>query len=455
MSAYFDGSQDTICAPSTPPGFGGVSVIRVSGPSSLSIVSKLFCFPRTPQSHHVYFGDFVYENKSIDEVLVTYFAKGRSYTGDETIEISCHGSPIVVEEILQALIRSGCRAADRGEFTFRAFMNGNIDLVQAESVLSLIESQTQKAHTAALRQLKGDLSIQLKKIQENLKQSLAHLEANIDFSLENLETMSSDEILQKLKSSHESTQALVKSYTIGKIVSNSLKVVLLGEPNVGKSSLFNSLINQDKAIVTPIAGTTRDILESSVVFNGYKVQFVDTAGIHETQDAIEQLGITKTKKELEDADLILCILDLSLKSAFDFGLLKGYAHKTIFVGNKDDIKQTSYSDFLNENLPKNKYIEVSALQKESLSKIWSLIDEKLKESFVDTSVVVLKQRQFELLKSLENNLEKSISALSQDYSPEFVALELRSALENTYEILGERFDDQVLVKVFQEFCIGK
>lgn len=455
MSAYFDGSQDTICAPSTPPGFGGVSVIRVSGPSSLSIVSKLFSFSRVPESHNVYFGDFAFQNKVIDEVLVTYFAKGRSYTGEETIEISCHGSPVIVEEISQALIQSGCRTADKGEFTFRAFMNGNIDLVQAESVLSLIESQTQKAHTTALRHLKGDLSVQLKKIQENLKQSLAHLEANIDFSLENLETMSSDEILQKLKNSYESTQALVKSYTIGKIVSDSLKVVLLGEPNVGKSSLFNSLINQDKAIVTPIAGTTRDLVESSVVFNGYKVQFVDTAGIHETQDTIEQIGISKSKKELEDADLILCILDLSLKGTFDFSLLKGFAHKTIFVGNKDDIKQTSYSDFLNENLPKNKYIEVSALQKASLSKIWNLIDEKLKESFIDTSVVVLKQRQFELLKSLENNLEKSISALSQDYSSEFVALELRSALENTYEILGERFDDQVLAKVFQEFCIGK
>lgn len=453
--AYLNGPEDTICAPATPSGFGGVSIIRVSGPRSLEICKNIFKFPQNIESHKIYFGDLNYNNKTLDEVLVSYFQRGKSYTGDETIEISCHGSPVIVEEILQTLLTLGCRLAEKGEFTFRAYMNGNIDLVQAESVLTLVESQTQRAHQTALRHLKGELSDKIKSIQSSLQLSLAHLEANIDFSLENLETMDMSEIISRVQSAHTTTAELIKSYSLGKIVSDSLKVVLVGEPNVGKSSLFNKLINQDKAIVTPIAGTTRDLVEASVVFNGYKIQFVDTAGVHQTMDPIEQIGISKSKQELQDADLILCVLDLSLRGGFDFSLLKGFANKTIFVGNKDDIKQTSYSDFLSDNMPKHNYIEVSAMNQGSLKKIWDIIDQKLKESFVDSSVVVLKQRQFELLTSLDTNVEKALQALQQDYSSEFIALELRSALEASYELLGEKFDDQVLAKIFQEFCIGK
>ncbi len=453
--AYLNGPDDTICAPATPSGFGGVSIIRVSGSRALEICKSIFKFPLQVNSHKIYFGDLSYNSKIIDEVLISYFQKGKSYTGDETIEISCHGSPVIVEEIIQVLLELGCRLAERGEFTFRAYMNGNIDLVQAESVLTLVESQTQRAHQTALRHLKGELSEKIKSIQSSLQLSLAHLEANIDFSLENLETMQTTEITSRVLQAHKTTQELIRSYSLGKIVSDSLKVVLVGEPNVGKSSLFNKLINQDKAIVTPIAGTTRDLVEASVVFNGYKIHFVDTAGVHQTNDPIEQIGISKSKQELQDADIILCILDLSLKGGFDFNLLKGYANKTVFVGNKDDIKQTSYSEFLFQNLPKHNYIEVSAMNKDSLKKIWDIIDQKLKESFVDSSVVVLKQRQFELLTSLESNIDKALSALQQDYSSEFIALELRTALEASYELLGEKFDDQVLAKIFQEFCIGK
>ncbi len=453
--AYLNGPEDTICAPATPPGFGGVSIIRVSGPRSLEICKKIFKFPSQVDSHKIYFGDIFHQEKTVDEVLVSYFQKGKSYTGDETIEISCHGSPVIVEEIIQLLLSHGCRLAERGEFTFRAYMNGNIDLVQAESVLTLVESQTQRAHQTALRHLKGELSDKIKAVQNSIQLSLAHLEANIDFSLENLETMNPEEIISRIGSAHKTTKELVSSYSLGKIVSDSLKVVLVGEPNVGKSSLFNKLINQDKAIVTPIAGTTRDLVEASVVYNGFKIHFVDTAGVHQTLDPIEQIGISKSKQELQDADIILCVLDLSLRGGFDFDLLKGYAAKTIFVGNKDDIKKTSYSDFLSENMPKHNYIEVSAMNKKSLQKIWDIIDQKLKDSFVETSIVVLKQRQYELLASLESRIENALKALRQDYSPEFIAIELRFALEASYELLGEKFDDQVLAKIFQEFCIGK
>lgn len=460
MANLLNSPDDTICAPATPPGFGGVSIIRVCGPRSLEITKNFFKFPTTIESHKSYFGDLFFQEASttnnIDEVLVTYFEKGKSYTGDETVEISCHGSPVVVEEILQKLTQSGCRSAERGEFTFRAFMNGNLDLVQAESVLSLIESQTQRAHQAALRQLKGELSQQIKSIQEALQYSLAHLEANIDFSLENLETMDLSEITSRIENSQKTIEKLVQSYTQGKILSDSMKIVLVGEPNVGKSSLFNQLIQKDKAIVTSIAGTTRDVLESSVVFNGFKISFSDTAGIHDTKNEIEKIGIQKSKQELIEADFIFYVLDLSRdEKALDLNLVKDFKNKILFIGNKSDIQKISYEKDIQEFFNGSPYIEVSATDGKSLHKVWQLIDQKLKDTLIETSAVVLKQRQFELISLLQSNTEKTLQTLQQGLSTEFAAVELRSALENCYELLGEKFDDQILGRIFQEFCIGK
>lgn len=430
-------------------------MVRVSGPQALSIVQKHFRFKNPPETHRVYYGDFFKEESIIDEVLVSYFEQGRSFTGEEVLEISSHGSPIILDEIVQTLILGGCRLADRGEFTFRAYMNDRIDLVQAEGVLSLIESTTSQAREVALKHLKGGLSQEVFGIQKSLEGCLAHLEAEIDFSHENLETMNYENIRNQVQRCLRSATELASSYTVGKMISDSMRVVLLGEPNVGKSSLFNALVGQERAIVTPVAGTTRDTVEASVIRRGYKVRFIDTAGVHDTQDSIEKIGISKTKSEISEADLILCVLDLSLKSNFDFSLLKGLSHKTVFVGNKDDIKSVSYSDFLKENMPKHKYIEVSAVQKNSLDKIWDVIDEQLVQSPVETSLVVLKQRQFELLEGLKTSLEKTLMAIQDKLSPEFVAVDLRVALSNSMEILGERLDDQVLTKIFQEFCIGK
>jgi tRNA modification GTPase len=451
--------EDTICAIATPSGHGGISVVRISGPKALEISKKLINLPQEVESHKAYFLPVLTADKTkqIDEAVVTYFAQGKSFTNDETLEISCHGSPVISEEIVQNLILAGSRLAEKGEFTFRAFMSGKIDLIQAESILTLIQSDTKKAAEVSLRQLKGELSQKISELKNKTTWLLAHLEASIDFSLEDLQTIDNKTVQSKVEEIYLENKTLLDSYQKGKVITDSMSVVLVGEPNAGKSSLFNQFIKSDKAIVTEIAGTTRDILESYVMIAGVKVKFVDTAGLHDTKDIVEKIGIHKTRSELKNADHILYVIDATHETPkLDTEILEKYSNKVLILGNKTD-----HADF-NKNFLQtvskkaaNKIFMVSAVKPETLSEVEKYLENEIQQAFHESSAVVLKARQFELLEKMNQCLERARDLTSKNASSEFTAFELRDALECCFDLLGERLDDQVMAKVFQEFCIGK
>ncbi|WP_374031624.1 tRNA uridine-5-carboxymethylaminomethyl(34) synthesis GTPase MnmE [Bdellovibrio bacteriovorus] len=337
-----DRDKDTICAISTPHGVGGISVIRVSGPQTLNIVSKICPFlPAHPESHKVYFGNLKNSQSGdeIDEVLATYFKEGRSFTGEEVIEISCHGSPLICQSILNQLVNLGARPADRGEFTFRAFMNGKLDLVQAESVLSLIESQSQQAAKLALRQLKGTLSHKLEEIEDDMTWILAHAEASIDFSTEGIEVIEENVIQVRLKKIEAGLKELVATFKVGRLLKDGFRIVLTGLPNVGKSSLLNLFLEDERAIVTDIPGTTRDVIHGDTTFEGVKFTFVDTAGLRdEATDLVERIGIQKSYEAQNESDVVFFVYDIEKGlGAEELQILESLdPAKTYILANKTD-----------------------------------------------------------------------------------------------------------------------
>lgn len=462
-----DRDSQTICAVSTPHGVGGISVIRISGPQSLEITRTLAGFlPQKIESHKAYFGTLKdpQGSEDIDEVLATYFKKGHSFTGEEVLEISCHGNPQICQKILNNLIAGGARSADRGEFTYRAFMNGNVDLVQAESVLALIESQSETAQKLALRQLKGQLSQKLETLENDLTWLMAHLEAGIDFSTEGLELVSQDVVKDKLGDIESALKSLVQSYNAGRILKDGVRVALAGRPNVGKSSLLNLLLEEDRAIVTEVAGTTRDVITGDTKFRGLKFTFLDTAGIrNHTSDIVEQIGIQKSREAHLEADVVLFVFDLSLGlQAEDEEILKQLASSQLFViGNKlDKVKEptqtpgyeklTQYADFAKRNL-----FFVSALDQNARTLILKEISARFSQSDLQDYVLISNARHYEnLTKSLANTM-RCQQLFQEGLGSEFLAIELKEALIAVQETLGKRFDDQVMDRVFKEFCLGK
>jgi len=472
-----DRDSQTICAVSTPHGVGGISVIRVSGTRSLEITRKVASFlPAKIESHKAYFGTLqdVHQNEEIDEVVVTYFQKGRSFTGEEVLEISCHGNPQICQKILNQLIAEGARAADRGEFTYRAFMNGRVDLVQAESVLSLIESQSDKAAKLALRQLKGQLSSKLESIENELTWLMAHMEAGIDFSTEGLELVSNETVIKKLLQIQSDLQNLVNSYNSGRLLKDGVRVALAGKPNVGKSSLLNLLLEEDRAIVTEVAGTTRDVITGDAQFAGLKLAFLDTAGIrNHTSDIVEQIGIQKSREAHLEADVVLFIYDASTGlQTEDLEILSQLANTNLYiVGNKVDklksapvaeelVKQlqsvpnleklTSSPDFAKRNL-----FFVSALDQNARPLILKEISTRFSMTDIQDNVLLSNSRHFENLSKALTNTVRCQQMLKEGMGSEFLAIELKEALIAVQETLGKRFDDQVMDRVFKEFCLGK
>jgi tRNA modification GTPase len=455
--------SSTICATATPPGHGGIAVIRVSGPEAENILRKLTTFlPQPLESHRVYYGwlrsmDSTEASDPIDEVMVSYFQKGRSFTGETTFEISCHGSELICAEILQALCEAGCRMAGRGEFTYRAFMNGRIDLVQAEGVLDLIQSGSKRAANLALHQLQGDVSSRLRKILDQLTWILAHLEANIDFASEDIQVASHKELAGKGDVLLKEIDAILASYKSGSIIRNGFRVALVGRPNVGKSSLLNALVGEEKAIVTNIPGTTRDFVESEFSIEGVRVSLIDTAGLRITEDPVEKIGVSRTLEKMKDVELILYVLDQSEALCADdtryFDLVPW--EKTILIGNKSDLG--GRIDGIEKKIPGEFpiYIEVSALSQNGLEDVRREIKNKLKREVSGDSTLLSSARHFQGLSMTRSSLIKALELLHDEESPDFIALELQEALQSLHEILGITFDDQVMDRVFNEFCLGK
>lgn len=462
----------TICAVSTPPGTGGISVIRVSGPESRSIIRSLcFFFPEQPESHRAYYGLLKNpaDGKAIDEVVVTWFGKGRSFTGEDTAEISCHGNPLLCREIIDRLVEQGALPADRGEFTYRAFMNNRLDLVQAESVLALIESRSAAASRLALRQLQGDLSHRLEALENDTTWALAHIEAGIDFSTEGLDVVDPSILQDKLLGIENDLRRLVDSFRAGRVLRDGLRVALVGRPNVGKSSLLNNLLEEDRAIVTEIAGTTRDVVDGETVFEGRRFVFLDTAGLREATDRVEKMGIERSRKASEEADLVLFVFDAEAGlTAEDRLLLEALAPgKTLLLANKIDrlvepAKKTLENDlragkFFKDSgtLPAEKLLFVSALDTTTRSKILERLKGQFDVEQAETSAVLSSSRHYERLRKALENVESSRAGLHQGIGAEFIAVELKEALMAIQETLGKRFDDQIMDRVFREFCIGK
>lgn len=463
--------SQTICAVSTPPGYGGISVIRLSGDKAALTVQKcLSKFPQKPESHKAYYGKFIDPStgQEIDQVVALYFEKGHSYTGEETIEISCHGNPIVCERLLKTLIEQGLKPAQPGEFTYRAFMNNRLDLVQAESVLSLIESRSQKSAEVALRQLEGDLSLEIGKIENEMTWCLAHIEAGIDFATEGLEVTTQHELISKLTNCLKALEFLLSTYQKGKILKDGLQVALVGRPNVGKSSLLNLLLGYDRAIVTAQAGTTRDMVEADVIYDGTRIVFQDTAGLREekeTQDQIEIMGMKRSQEAAKKADILVFCFDLSEGwNETDERWLKNLAPKNlIFLGNKSDqsVQNAQKSTELVKKLQllagsmNSPVLFVSALDKNHRQVVMDAVKKAGSVDLQGEQVLLSHARHFENILKAKTFTEQAIQALHNEVGPEFVSVELKEALIAMQETLGKRFDDQIMDRVFKEFCIGK
>lgn len=480
MTFRGDRDKDTVCAVSTPHGVGGISVIRVSGPQTFSIVSKICTFlPAHPESHRVYFGNLVSTNgDGIDEVLVTYFKQGKSFTGEEVIEISCHGSPLICQTILGQLVQLGARPADRGEFTYRAFMNGKLDLVQAESVLSLIESQSQQAAKLALRQLKGQLSSKLEEIEDDMTWILAHAEASIDFSTEGITVVEDDVVQSRLRKIEAGLKELVATFKVGRLLKDGFRIVLTGLPNVGKSSLLNTFLEDERAIVTDIPGTTRDVIHGDTSFQGVKFTFVDTAGLRdEATDLVERIGIQKSYEAQNESDVVFFVFDIEKGLvAEEIQILDSLdPQKTFILANKIDrlggSEPTSkLTETVEKALKNSKFFQkiqdpqafftrrvffVSALDKKIRSEVLKELVKEFADLQVENTVLVSNARHFENLSRALENTQRSQALVDQGMGAEFLALELKESLIAIHETLGKRFDDQIMDRVFKEFCIGK
>lgn len=452
--------EDTICAQSTPSGRGGIHIIRVSGKDSLKIVSKVFkSFPENIQANYVYYGH-IYDPQSdnkIDEVLLTYFKQGRSFTNEDTVEISCHGNPLIVKLIIKLLVDWGCRIADRGEFTYRAYKNKRLDLSQAEAVLSLIESNSPAFINKSLKQLEGEFTKELLKIEDQLVWVIARLEAMIDFSSEDIEIESPEILEEKLLKSINDIEPLVSRFTERQILDRGIKTLILGPPNVGKSSFLNLILGKQRSIVSDIEGTTRDFISDQTLIDNKTFEIFDTAGIRDTHDPIESTGISMATSLIDSSDLVIILLD-----QFNYKEWPRYFHmikskKHILAVNKSDLMQEAEKQTVQEYFnEKNQHFHFLSVRKQL-----GMDDLKLRMSSLfdveekNESLEVVSVRQKQSLDSCIDELKNGLRSLNEGLSEEFTLSHLNSAL---LSLLSLRFiEDEELVrdKIFKDFCLGK
>jgi tRNA modification GTPase len=455
--------NDTICSPVTAPGYSGVAVIRVSGDRAYETTLKHIDRDSfTPESHQAYLSSFVdASGQKIDQILLTFFKKGSSFTGDETVEISCHGNPLIINAITDCYLKEGCRAAERGEFSFRAFYNGKIDLVQAESIHDLVTTQVREGSETFLDQLQGQLSEKFEEIQDALIQSMAHLEASIDFTEQDIEPESLKGVEKYVLSAHEISKELMSTYDVGKSLQGGTQILILGAPNAGKSSLFNQCVQAERAIVTEIAGTTRDLVTEQRFIGNHSVLFMDSAGLRDSEDIIEKMGIQKSLDKIEQADLVLFVVDLEKPEKLD--LLEIIPEeKALVVFNKMDLfDQDSIKSRVSEILKKwpedLSYSIISSQTGAGIIDLLSSIEKKLKDlrSVIGEEIVITQARHFNHLESLNQYMSSALALISQDESPDLISQELRLGLSEVHQLLGKEYDDEVLDKIFSSFCIGK
>ena len=455
-------NQETIIALATPNGLGAISVIRISGNNSIKIAEKLFKSNKNKllsnqKSHTVHLGHIMKENHELDEVLITLFKGPYSYTGEDTIEISCHGSTYIQKEIINLFIDNGIRIANPGEFTLRAFLNGKMDLNQAEAVADLIASENEGSHKLAMQQMKSGFSNDLKKLRAELLHFSSMIELELDFSQEDVEFAERNDfkiLTNKIKSE---LKILIDSFQSGNVLKNGISVAIAGKPNAGKSSLLNTLLNEDKAIVSDIPGTTRDSIEDSLIINGINFRFIDTAGLRETNDVIESKGIEKTKEKIKKAKILLYLFDINdtnineIKNSLDS--FRRDDLSIILVRNKIDLKINN-KNLLND-LKKLELIEISATEKKSVLKLKERLIDEVNLLNPYTDVIISNSRHYEALKKALKAIEEVNKGLKENISGDLLSVDIRRSIEFLAEITGEITNDDVLGNIFANFCIGK
>ena len=455
-------NQETIIALATPTGLGAISVIRISGLNAISITEKLFKSKGNKKlsnqnSHTVHLGHLIKNNHELDEVLVTIFKGPHSYTGENTIEISCHGSTYIQQEIIDLFIENGIRVANPGEFTLRAFINGKMDLNQAEAVADLIASENEGSHKLAMEQMKNGFSNDLKKLRAELLHFSSMIELELDFSQEDVEFAERSEFKKLTVRIQNELEKLIDSFKSGNVLKNGISVAIAGKPNAGKSSLLNTLLNEDKAIVSDIPGTTRDSIEDSLVIDGINFRFTDTAGLRETKDIIESKGIEKTKEKINNARVLIYLFDsndtIFSEIRSDLESFKREDLSVLLVRNKIDIKNTNQK--LITELEKFELIEISANNSESVSLLKKRLVNEINILNPYTDTVISNSRHYEALMKALKAIEEVNVGLKSDISGDLLSVDIRKSIEHLAEITGEITNDDVLGNIFANFCIGK
>jgi tRNA modification GTPase len=453
-------SDDTICALATPNGVGAIAMIRVSGKSTRTIISSNFSKGLTTcSSHTVHFGYFKsLTEELIDEVLISVFDHGKSFTGEESAEITCHASPYIQQQIIQTLIASGCRLAEPGEFTMRAFINGKLDLSQAEAVADLIASQSKSAHDLALKQLRGGFSSELREVREKLIQFASLVELELDFSEEDVEFADRSELKQLVSNTLDHINRLAKSFELGNAIKNGVPVAIVGAPNTGKSTLLNQLLGEERAIVSNIAGTTRDVIEEILNIDGIQFRLIDTAGIREGAEEIEALGIERSKEKILHASIVVCMADTTIPDKVDDVIawateiqMQHPDKKVIIVLNKCDISTFSIEKC---DLP---CFAISAKAGQGISVLTQAFVHAITEGFdLSHDTIVSNARHYEALRQTETALKKTKDGLEQSVSGDFIAMDIRAAMRHLGNITGQiDVDTDILGSIFSKFCIGK
>ncbi|WP_040951111.1 tRNA uridine-5-carboxymethylaminomethyl(34) synthesis GTPase MnmE [Gorillibacterium massiliense] len=458
--------NDTIAAISTPLGEGGIAVIRISGDGAIAAAEQVFA-PKNKlgkaETHTVHYGHIVDPStgERLEETLVTVMRAPRSFTMEDVVEIGCHGGLVSVKRVLDLLLQkvSGVRLAEPGEFTKRAFLNGRIDLAQAEAVIDLIRAKSDRAHKVAMKQVEGDLSRRIRDLRHKLVELMAHIEVNIDYPEHDVEEMTSAFIREKSSDSIAAIHKLLKAAQEGKIIREGITTAIVGRPNVGKSSLLNALARENKAIVTDIPGTTRDVIEEYVTMNGIPLKLLDTAGIRETADLVEKIGVERSRGALQDADLILLVLNVNEPLHDDEKRLLDELRnrKIIVILNKTDLPVELDQAFVEERIPQERLVSMAVKENEGLEELEKAVTDLFFQGGLESEdlTYVSNARHIQLLKESEAALTDAMEAVDLQIPIDMIQIDVRRAWEALGEVIGEEAGDSLIDQIFTQFCLGK